>query len=177
MKRKWKKDSSTFLKGQFSVKQKNGLVMKRIFIALLLFAGVASLSFGRVIAKGESNTSFGKYTIEVCDQPQSLNGEEMKCYLITYENSPVTMKVFVDKEKKCKNYVVVTDGLSVTYTCNGQFFGVNKVDPKFKEAGIITADELLDRGAYFHQKVIAQGVTEDFDATRLIASYYPALIK
>ena len=156
---------------------KNGLVMKRIFLAVLLFAGIASLSFGRVIAKGDSNTSFGKYTIEFCDQPQSLIGEEMKCYLITYENSPVTIKVFIDKEKKCKNYVVVSEGLSVMYKCDGMYFGVNKVDPKFKEAGIVTDDALLDRGDYFHQKVIARGITQEFDATRLIASYYPALIK
>jgi hypothetical protein len=151
--------------------------MKRIFLTLLLVAGVASLSFGRVIVKGESNTPFGRYTIEVSDQPLALAGEEMKCYLITYENSPVTVKVYIDKEKKCKNYVVVTDGLSVTYTCDGQFFGVNKVDPKFKSAGIFTDDNLLDRTGYFHQKVIAQGVTAEYDATRLIASYYPALIK
>ncbi|MCK7530459.1 MAG: hypothetical protein MZV63_05145 [Marinilabiliales bacterium] len=78
--KKMGKDSSTFFQGQFSVKAKNGLVMKRIMLALLLFAGIASLSFGGVIVKGDSNTSFGKYTIEVCDQPQSLNGEEMKCY-------------------------------------------------------------------------------------------------
>jgi hypothetical protein len=176
MKRKWKRTVPDFFKDSL-VLNKNGLVMKRIMLALLLFAGIASLSFGRVIAKGDSNTSFGKYTIEVCDQPQTLNGEEMKCYLITYESSPVTVKVFVDKEKKCKNYVVVTDGLSVMYTCDGEYFGVNKVDPKFKGEGIMTDDSLLDRGNYFHQKVIARGITEEFDATRLIASYYPALIK
>jgi hypothetical protein len=170
------KDSSTFLLDSL-VLNKNGLVMKRIFLVLLLFAGVASLSFGRVIAKGDSNTPFGKYTIEVCDQPLMLAGEELKCYLITYENFPETVKVYIDKEKKCKNYVVVTEGLSVTYTCDGEFFGVNKVDPKFKSAGITTNDDLLDRSNYFHQKVIARGVTEEFDATRLIASYYPVLIK
>ncbi|MCK7534552.1 MAG: hypothetical protein MZV63_27855 [Marinilabiliales bacterium] len=83
---------------------------------------MAALSYGKVIVKGESNTSFGSYTIEVCDQPMMLAGEELKCYLISYENSPVTVKVFVDKDKNCKNYVVVSDDLSVMYTCNGKLF-------------------------------------------------------
>ena len=38
--------------------------MKRIILVLVLFAGVAAMSYGKVILKGESNTSFGGYTIE-----------------------------------------------------------------------------------------------------------------
>ena len=55
---------------------------------------------------------------------------------ISYENSPVTVKVYVDKEKNCKNYVVVSDDLAVMYTCNGKYFGVNKVDKKYRTDGI-----------------------------------------
>ena len=106
-----------------------------------------------------------------------LAGEEMKCYLISYENSPMQVKVLVDKEKNCKNYLVITDELSVMYTCNGKFFGVNRMDAKYNASGLTTCDEKLDRYDYFHQKVIAHGTTEDFDATMLIASYFPALIK
>jgi hypothetical protein len=151
--------------------------MKRFLLILVLFAGVAALSFGRVIVKGESNTPFGSYTIEVCDQPLMLAGEELKCYLITYENSPAIVKVFVDKEKKCKNYIVTSDDLSVMYTCNGKYFGVNKVGKKYISEGIKTDDSKLDRSDYFRQKVIALGPTDEFDATLLIASYFPELIK
>jgi hypothetical protein len=151
--------------------------MKRIYLALLLFACMAAVSYGKVIVKGESNTSFGGYTIEICDQPMQLAGEELKCYLISYDRSPLTVKVFVDKDKSCKNYVVVSDDLSVMYSCNGQFFGVNKVDKQYLGAGISTDDAKLDRIDYFHQKVLAQGKTDDFDATMLIASYFPELIK
>lgn len=151
--------------------------MKKVFLALLVFACMTAVSYGRIIVKGESNTSFGRYTIEVCDQPMMLAGEELKCYLINYENSPLTVKVFVDKDKKCKNYVVVSDDLSVMYTCNDKYFGVNKVDKKYLAAGLGTDDARLDRYDYFHQKVLAQGHTTDFDATMLIASYFPELIK
>lgn len=147
--------------------------MKRIYVALVIFACMAVASYGKVIVKGNSNTSFGGYTIEICDQPMMLAGEELKCYLISYESSPLTLKVFVDKDKSCKNYVVVSDALSVMYSCNGKYFGVNKLPKQYGS----TDESLLDRSDYFHQKVLAQGNTDDFDATRLIASYFPELIK
>ncbi len=56
------------------------------------------------------------------------------------------------------------------------FFGVNKVDRKFRNAGIVTDDSKLDRMDYFHQKVIARGQTSDFEAAVLIASFFPQLI-
>ncbi len=150
--------------------------MKRIFLLLVLCVGMTAMSYGKVIARGESNTPFGSYTIELCDQPMSFAGEEMKCYLISYSKSPLQVKVYVDKERKCKNYVVLSDELSVMYTCDGKIFGVKKVDKKFKSAGITTDDSKLDRMDYFHQKVITRGEKSDFDAAMLIASYFPQLI-
>lgn len=159
------------------VLNENGLVMKRIILVLVLFAGVAAMSYGRVIKKGESNTSFGRYTLEVVDQPLTLAGETVKCYLLSYENSPVKVNIYVDNEKNCKNYVVVSDDLAVMYSCNGKIFGVNKVDKKYRTDGIRTDDSQLDRTGYFRQKVISQGVIEEQDAALLIASYFPMLLK
>ena len=151
--------------------------MKRTVLAIMLLAGVATLTYGRKVAEGLSNSPLGKYTIEALDEPFVLAGEEMKCFEITYENSPLTVRVIVDKEKKCRNFLVVSDELSVMYTCNGAYFGVNKVDKKYGKAGIVTDDMSLDRGDYFHQKLITRGYTTEIDAARLIASYYPELIK
>lgn len=150
--------------------------MKRIILLLVLCVGFAAMSYGRVIARGESNTPFGSYTIELCDQPAVFAGEEMKCYLISYSNSPLQLKVYVDKERKCKNYIVLSDELAVMYSCDGNMFGINKVAKKYSSEGIATDDSKLDRMNYFHQKVIARGETSDFDAAMLIASYYPQLI-
>ncbi len=151
--------------------------MKRILLVLTIFVGLTAMSYGRVIVRGESNTSFGSYTIEVNDQPLMLAGEELKCYTITYDNFPETVKVYVDKEKKCKNYVVATDDLQVMYTCNGEYFGVNKVGEKYRSADLFTKEGNLDRAHYFHQKLIKQGYTPEVDALMLIASFYPELIK
>ncbi len=150
--------------------------MKRIILLLVLCVGMAAMSYGRVVARGESNTPFGSYTIELCDQPMAFAGEEMKCYLISYSKSPVQVKVYVDKDRKCKNYIVLSDELSVMYSCDGNIFGVKKVDKKFGSLGIATDDSKLDRMNYFHQKVIARGETSDFEAAALIASYFPQLI-
>ncbi len=151
--------------------------MKRILFGLVLITAFSSLSFGEVIVRGNSNTPLGMYTIELSDKPVMLAGEEMKCYLITYEKSPLQVKVLVDKERRCKNFVVISDDLSVMYTCNGKFFGVNRLDSKYKASGLTTCDEKLDRSDYFHQRVIAHGKTDDSNATMLIASYFPELIK
>ena len=150
--------------------------MKRIILLLVLCVGMTAMSYGKVIARGESNTPFGSYTIELCDQPMALAGEEIKCYLISYSKSPVQLKVYVDKERKCRNYIVLSDELAVMYSCDGNFFGVNKIDKKFRDAGIATDDSKLDRMDYFHQKVIARGQTSDFEAAALIASFFPQLI-
>lgn len=151
--------------------------MKRIILGVLLFAAVSALSFGRVIIRGESNTSFGAYRIEVSDKPVVVAGEELKCYLITYENSPSQVKVLVDKQKKCRNYVVVSDDLSVMYTCNGEYLGVCKLSKKYRNAGLSTSEEKLDRADYFHQKVITQGPTAESEVLGLVACYFPELIK
>jgi len=151
--------------------------MKRIFLVLVLFAAVTALSFGKVIVRGNSNTAFGMYTIELCDQQKTFAGEDMNCYLISYSNSPVQVKVFVDKKWNCKNFVVVSDELSVMYTCNGRYFGVDKVGKQYRDEVIYTDNSKLDREDYFRQKVIQQGDIEEYDATMLIASYFPALIK
>ena len=151
--------------------------MKRILTVFALMISVAALSYGRKVAEGESNTPLGKYKIELKDTPFILAGEELKCYVITYENSPLQVNVYVDKDKKCKNYLVVSDDLSVMYTCNGEYFGVNKLDKKYGKAGLVTKDDDIDRFSFFHQKLLVQGPTGELDATRLIASYYPELLK
>ena len=51
------------------------------------------------------------------------------------------------------------------------------VEHLMQKADISTDERKLDRNGYFHQKVLARGKTEEFDALQLIASYYPALVK
>jgi hypothetical protein len=131
---------------------------------------------GKVVAKGPTYTALGNYTIENADNPAFVKGEECKTFIIRYENSPMEVKVAVCKERNCKKYVVLSDKLSVQYTCNENYFGVEKLDKAFEKDGYKTSDSDLNRSEYFHQKVITPGKRSEIEATQLIAAYFPFLL-
>ena len=106
-----------------------------------------------------------------------VNGEELKAYIISYENSPMKVTVAVKKEKDRKNYIVFSDRLSIQYVCDGNIFGVQKLDKSFEKEGYVTSDAELNRSEYFHQKLIIAGQTGEVANTQLIAAYFPMLLK
>lgn len=73
---------------------------------ILLMAGIANAqnqkTFSKIVAKGATGTAFGNYIIKVGDQPVMLEGEKVTCYQITYDSSPVSVEILVDKEVNCK---------------------------------------------------------------------------
>jgi len=150
--------------------------MKRIIFSLFLLLGITTLSFGRIIAEGESCSSLGRFTVQASDEPMTISGDGLQTYLISYENSPMVLKVIVDREKKCKNYIVVSDKLSIMYTCNGDYMGVKLLDGKYKELGFVTDVNALDKSDYFHQKQLSRGVISEVEAFKLIAVFFPSLV-
>jgi len=151
--------------------------MKKMLIAGLLMTAISTASFSReFVAAGKTHTSLGDYKIELADKPVTMNGEELKAYVISYQNSPLEVTVAIRKDKKCKNYIVFSDKLSVQYVCNGQFFGVQKLDKSLEKEGYKTSDESLNRSEYFHQKLIISGQTDEVANTQLIATYFPMLL-
>jgi hypothetical protein len=151
--------------------------MKKMLIAGLLMTAISTASFSReFVAAGKTHTSLGDYKIELADKPVTMNGEELKAYVISYQNSPLEVTVAICKDKKCKNYIVLSDKLSVQYVCNGKFFGVQKLDKSIENAGYKTSDESMNRSEYFHQKLIVSGQTDEVANTQLIATYFPMLI-
>jgi hypothetical protein len=152
--------------------------MKRMFFAALLIVAFSSASFSReFVAGGKTHSALGDYKIELADNPVVINGEELKAYVITYQNSPMEVKVVIKKDKKCKNYIVLSDKLSVQYVCNGDYFGVQKLDKSLQIDGLTTSDEALNRTEYYHQKLIVQGKQGEVEATQLIAAFFPMLVK
>ncbi len=152
--------------------------MKKIFFAGVLALVLSSVSFaGEVVASGTTHTSLGKYRIVSSDKTVMVNGENLKAYLITYENSPMEVTVLVQPEKKCKNYIVLSDKLSIQYVCNGDYFGVQRLETPFNMDGFTSSDEALNRSEYFHQKLIEPGKLSEVQSTELIASFFPRLIK
>ena len=152
--------------------------MKRMFFAAILIIAISTATFAReFIASGKTHSAFGDYKIEKTDKPFTINGEELTGYIISYENSPMEVRVVITEGKNCKNYVVLSDKLSVQYVCNDNYFGVKKLDRSFRKEGISTSDEAINKSEYFHQKIIARGKRKEIENTQLIAAYFPMLIK
>jgi hypothetical protein len=151
--------------------------MKRMLFAGLLLVAFSTASFSReFVASGKTHSTFGDYKIEIANNPVTINGEQFKAYIISYQNSPMEVTVVVTKDKKCKNYYVLSDKLSVQYVCKGDYFGVQMLDKSFEKGGYKTSEAALNRSEYFHQKLIAQGKLGDMLNTQLIAAYFPMLI-
>jgi hypothetical protein len=151
--------------------------MKRMFFAAVLLTVISVASFASdLVAEGKTNTGMGDFKIAVADNPVLINGEKFKAYVISYQNSPLEVKVAIKKERGCKTYIVLSDKLSVQYVCNANYFGVERLDKSFESNGFATTDATLNRSEYFHQKVITSGQGCELDNTMLIASYFPKLI-
>jgi hypothetical protein len=151
--------------------------MKTTILTAALILLVSTIVLGnKIVAKGSSNSAFGKYKIEKMDDHMTLQNKELDQYLITYENSDLKVIVALDKQKTCKKYYVLNDQVSVQYECNGIYLGIKKLDKELINEGMVTTMEKLNRGAFYHQKVIAGGTTSTVDHLTLIASYYPELV-
>ena len=152
--------------------------MKRMFFAALLMIVISSASFSReFVAGGKTCSALGDYKIEIADNPVIINSEELKTFVISYQNSPLEVTVVIRKGKNCKNYLVISDKLSVQYVCNENYFGVEKLDKSLAVEGYKTSDEAMNRSEYFHQKVLAPGKRGEVENAQLIASFFPMLLK
>lgn len=148
-----------------------------MFFAAILIVTFSAASFAKeVVAEGKTYSALGDYKIVLSDNPVTINGEEYTPYIISYQNSPLEVKVAIKKDGTCKKYFVLSDNLSVQYVCNAKYFGVEKLDNSFEKDGFITSDAALDRSEYFHQKILATGQRRELDNMMLIAAYFPQLI-
>jgi hypothetical protein len=152
--------------------------MKKMIFAALLIVAFGSASFSReLVAEGKTYSALGDYKIEIAETPVTINGDVFTAFVISYQNTPLEVRVAVRKEHDCKKYIVLSDKLSVQYVCNANYFGVERLDKSFEKDGYVTSDLFLDKNEYFHQKVLTSGKGCELDNTRLIASYFPMLIK
>ena len=152
--------------------------MKRIIFTALLTVALGSASQAReFVAEGKTNSALGDYRIEVVDNPMMLNGDKVTAFVISYQNTPVEVQVAIRKDRDCKKYIVLSDKLCVQYVCKENYFGVERLDASLIKEGFSTSDQFLDRNEYFHQKVITSAGGSDVDYMKLIASYFPMLLK
>jgi len=151
--------------------------MKRIlFAAVLTLICTASFS-QKFVAEGKTWSALGDYRIEAMEQPVLINGKELEGFQISYRNTGLKATVAVEKTSKCKKYYVLSDNLSIQYVFNNNYFGVERLDKQLEKEGYKTVSEKLDNEQYFHQRVITCDKFSDHENTRLIAAYYPFLLK
>jgi hypothetical protein len=151
--------------------------MKKLIFTFLLILPMSIVGIGNtLVARGQSNSDFGDYTITKLEEHLTLNGKEMDKYLISYERPDRKVIVAIDKQKKCKMYYVFTGQLAVQYKCNGKLFGIMKLDKSFRNKGFATTSENLNKQEFAKQKVVTGGTTKTIDHLNLIASCYPRLI-
>lgn len=149
--------------------------MKRVVFFALMIVFINGTSFARKLV-AEGKTAYEDFRIETADHPVMINGIALDTYVITYLTSKKTVTIAIDKGRTCRRFITISDKLSVQYVCYGTHFGVEMVDRKYAESGIETAESMLNRTEYFHQKVIALGKTDPIDCMKLIGAYFPALL-
>jgi hypothetical protein len=152
--------------------------MKKVVLSTIVILALSTASFaGKFVAEGESNSALGNYRIEMDDNLITLNGKAHLPYIITYENTGMKVRVAVDMDRRCKKYYVISDNLSVQYVCARQLIGVEFLDKSLENDGFKTSVECLNRKAYFQQKVIGKSSRDLLENTKLIACFYPMLLK
>ena len=157
-----------------------------MIFATLMLACISLASFGKVpIADGTTNSNLGKYIIETSDEPVIINGEELNTFVINYEKFNLKVTVAVKKSKDKTDYIVLSnhesiDGetglVSVQYTNNKDYFGVETPDKSLKVNGYQTSLINFDKTEYFRQRVLTIGKNSDTKNLKLIAVYFPVLI-
>ncbi len=151
--------------------------MKRLFLVTLLIIAISSATFARkFVAEGKTWSAIGDYKIEMADNPVTLNGKELKAFIISYSNSNMEITVAFDKTRNGMKYYVLSGQLAIQYICKGGYFGVAKLGRELEKDGYKTSDSALNRGEYFHQKAITAGSACDLENSKLIAVYFPMLI-
>ena len=151
--------------------------MKRMFLLTLLMIAICNSAFSReFVASGKSFTSLGDYKVEKAEKPLTIDGEELKTYIISYQNSPMEITVAIKKGDNCLNYIVLSDELAVQYVCNDSYFGIEKLDKSLKKDGLVTIEDNMNKTEYFRQKILCSGKNGEIVNTQLIASYFPMLL-
>lgn len=151
--------------------------MKRILLGAVLVM-ICTASFAKkFVAEGKTWSALGDYRIEALEQPVAINGKQLEGFVLSYQNTGMKVTIAVDKTEKCRKYYVLSDNLSVQYVCNKTYFGVELLDKELENEGFSTSRESLNNEQYFHQRLITCDKYGDQENAKLIAAYYPFLLR
>jgi hypothetical protein len=132
---------------------------------------------GSTVISGQSLTELGQYTINLSPEVIKIDDEVLDTYQLVYSESNAKILIGVKKTKKCRNFIVRTDGFEIEYICNKHVFGVKKVNEKYRKVDLAIVNAKLDNSQYYTQSVISQNPKNEEELLGLIACYFPLLIK
>ncbi len=152
--------------------------MKRIILITgLIFSFSLASNARKLVFEGKTNSTLGNYRIETDNKSVQIDGKNHMPFIISYENSDLEIRVAVDMDAKSKKYYVLSDNLSVKYVSNRHYFGVEMLGKELEGDGLKTSRDALNSAEYFRQKAITSGLNWRRDNTKLIAVYFPMLLK
>ncbi len=132
---------------------------------------------GSSAISGQSLTELGQYTIDLSPKAMKIGNEVLNTYQLVYSESNSPILIGVKKTKKCRNFIVRTNGFEVEYICNRHIFGVKKVDAKYREVSLVNVNAKLNNYQFYTQRVISQYPKTEKELLGLIACYFPLLLK
>ncbi len=153
--------------------------MKKIFSLLTVISLLSLSGYAKgPVAEGKTHCSLGNYVVDNAIDPIYVDGNALKTFVVSYENSDLNVRIGIDKsDRKCTRYIVVSDELEIQYACRRNSFGVQKLSKEYSDDGMSTSDLSLNREEYFHQKVITQNPKSELEHVKLISVFFPKLVK
>ncbi len=143
------------------------------FVAIKAYA--TDLPESSIKLTGNSNTHLGNF--EIKELPMAnMNGESLRTFELTYEKAQKTVLIYLDERAKCRDYVVRSKNLEVSYRCKKGSFGVQLVSGKFAKYKPELNDLFLAHEEFEKQKQISEGSQSIEESLGIIASYYPNLL-
>ena len=153
--------------------------MKRLFcfLAAILVLCITGLAKAPV-AEGKTYCCLGNYIVDNAVDPITINGEPLKTFTVTYENSDVTVKIGIDRsDRACTRFIVISDELEIQYLCKNNCFGAKRISNAQQIGKYSTSELNLDLAEYYHQRVLSSLPMSEVDYLQLISVYFPRLIK
>lgn len=149
-----------------------------IFFAIAaLLASIFSNEAKALDLTGNSNTWLGNYTISEAAQPIIVKGKTLKTYQLQYANGNSTIYIAVDPQRKCKNYIVRSKRFEAQYSCSKKGLGVKMLARKYASIDLEKNDALINSKQFNMQQRITLTSKSEQEAVKLIACYFPQLIK
>ncbi len=154
--------------------------MKIKSIAVLTVACFVSIaSFAKnnsTQLSGNSNTDLGNYTISISDKEFSVKGQNLKTYLLDYENGEQPIYVSLNHTDNCRNFIVRSKYFEIQYKCKKDKFGVSYLQSKYTSIDPVANIARIDKSEFARQKIITNIQKTDEELMGLIASYLPILL-